>query len=254
MGGRIRGGGKAAVTAEARATEPDAVTSQTTTLAPRLPGEAKVDNELVDQAVEQINRLYTGRALEMAREIGAYVLETFFAGDANNFRERGGEHATFRELSEREDLQFSKIWLWRAVSVYDQLKLLPENIAEALPYTHHTLLLPLHDETKKIELAKKAVEKGWTKDVLQAEVTKVREKEKTSKGGRKPLLPFVKTVNRLEKFLASEEEHFSGLDEVEELDEDEVKRIQKTIKRMKLKLDQIALGLKVSSDEVPEPE
>ena len=59
-----------------------------TALAAELPGEAKVDDALVDQAVERINRLYTGRALEMAREIGGYVLEKFFGGDANNFREK----------------------------------------------------------------------------------------------------------------------------------------------------------------------
>ncbi len=250
MGGRVRGTKAAAVVEAAPQPAGDA---ETTKLAKPLPGEAKVDKALVNDAVERINRLYTGRALEMAREIGGYVLETFFDGDASNFRERGSEHASFKELSERDDLQFSKIWLWRAVSLYDQLKLLPKDIAEALPYIHHTVLLGLHDEDRKVALATTAVEKNWTKDKLQEEVSKIREKEKKSKGGRKALLPFVKTVNKLEKFLASEDEFFAGLDDVEQLDDDEAKRIEKTVSRMRRKLDQISAKLKASGD-VPEPE
>jgi hypothetical protein len=207
-----------------------------------LPGEAEVDEALVDEAVGQINRLYTGRALEMAREIGGYVLDTFFGGDAENFRERVGGHATFQELSEREDLQFSKTWLWRAVSVHDQLARLPEDLAESLPYTHHTLLLPLLDDQKKVELAQAAVDQSWTKGQLADEVAKVRDSEKTSKGGRKALLPFVRTMNRLGATL-EHEGAFAGLDRADQLPEAEVQRLLRLIEALRGQLDAVEAAL-----------
>ncbi len=247
--GRPRVGRK--VPPEVRASEPPPeapkareveVTPQPAPLAKVLPGETQVDEALVDQAVQHINRLYTTRALEMAREIGGYVLATFFDGDAENFRERAGSHATFKELSERDDLQFSKVWLWRAVSVYDQLALLPGDLAEELPYTHHTLLLPLHDEQKKVELAKAAVEQGWSSDQLQEQVAKVRESEKTSKGGRKALLPFVKTLNRLGSTVEGESA-FAGLDQADQLSEAEVQRLLGLIEAVRGRLDEVEQAL-----------
>ena len=62
----------------------------------------------------------------------------------------------------------------------------------------------------------------------------------------------MKTVNRLEKFLASEDEFFGGLDRIEELGEDDAKELQKVVNRMKRKLDQISAKLQAGDD--PEPE
>ncbi len=234
-----RAAAKAKAEAEAEAeAEAKAAEEKTAIVAP-LRGEAVVDEALVDEAVQHINRVYTGRALELAREVGGYVLATFFGGDPATFRERGSDHASFKELSEREDLQFSKVWLWRAVSVYEQLAVLPEDVAEALPYTHHTVLLPVKDEEKKVELAEAAVEEGWTKDQLQEEVSKVRDQEKVSKGGRKALLPFVKTLNKLERMLEDEAAFAGGLEQVDQLTEGEVERLQRTIDGLQERLASI---------------
>jgi hypothetical protein len=125
---------------------------------------------------------------------------TFFDGDPESFRDRGGAHATFRALAGREDLHVSHVFIWRAVNVVDQLRLLPENIAEALPLSHHTLLLTLKNEKSKVNLARLAAKKGWSKRKLEEEIRRVRAREKgSSKAGRPALPRFVKGFTKLMK-------------------------------------------------------
>lgn len=167
-----------------------------------LVGGAEVEESVLAAAVAEINRLYAAKGLEMARAIGSYVLETFFANDTANFRTHGKKHVTFRKLAEREDLRVSYGVIWNAVAVVDQLRLLPENIAEALPLSHHKLLLPVKDADKKVKLASEAVEKNLGKRDLELRVKKVRAKEiPGEKRGRKPESEILKRVKKLERAL-----------------------------------------------------
>lgn len=156
-------------------------------LASNLPGGDALDADFLASAVREINRLHAAKGLETARAVGSFVLETFFGNDTENFRAHGKKHVTFRELGEREDLQVSYSFIWNAVSVVDQLRLLPADIASVLPLSHHKLLLPVKDPEKKVKLATEAVEKGLGKRELEAKVKKVRAKETVGeKRGRKP--------------------------------------------------------------------
>lgn len=163
-----------------------------------LPGEKNEDKKLVDEVTEHVNQLYVVKGLETAREIGEYLLRRFFDGDPSKFHERGRKHVSFRKLAEREDLQPSYSFLWNACAVVEQLRLLPVDLREALPFSHHKLLLPVKDEATKVKLAQRAVEKGLSKRALEAEIHKARKRE-TSKprSGRRPLPVFVKALTRL---------------------------------------------------------
>jgi hypothetical protein len=173
-----------------------------TSIEAALPGEGQVEKELLDQAVHEINRMHAGKTLETARLVGEYVLATFFGGDPENFRNRGKKHVTFQELARREDMHPSYTFIWRAVSVVDQLRLLPENVVAALPYTHHAALLPVRDEGAKKRLAERAALNSWSKRKLLDEVSKVRSKEKSkTRVGRPPLPGFVKSVQGVRKAL-----------------------------------------------------
>jgi YD repeat-containing protein len=163
-----------------------------------LPGEHEVDEALVAAAAAHLNRTITGRSLELACEIGKYVLEVFFAGDLARFRERGRKHRSFQALAEHGGLQYSAIWLWRAVGIHEQLSLLPPDVASALPYTHHTLLLSLERPDEKVEVGQRAVSGGWTRNQLQAEVTRRRA---SGRRGRPPIPPLVKALHRIETLL-----------------------------------------------------
>jgi len=210
-----------------------------------LPGEVQPDAALVDTAVEQINRLYIAKGLETAQVIGEYVLETFFGGDPSAFRDREGGHASFRALASRDDLHVSHVWLWRAVSVVEQLRQLPAEVGSNLPFTHHTLLLPIKSERAKLRLAKRAAEKGWTKRKLDAEVRKVRDKEKQNPNAGRPRLPrFVKTLNKLGRLLADPAEAFGDLDAIESMEPAQAQRLLGVVAGVKAQCEAIELRLR----------
>ena len=164
------------------------------------PGEVALDQNLLDEAVGTIRTLYATKGMDLVIEIGTYVLDTFFGGDAGAFHERGGEHATFRSLAHHEDMPVSFSWIYKAVAVVDQLRLLPEATRQALPFSHHVALLPIRDAKKKARLAERAMASNWPKRKLEDEVKKIRDQEKDGRRvGRPPLPAFVKGFRQLTK-------------------------------------------------------
>jgi hypothetical protein len=161
-----------------------------------LPGETAVRRDLIDAAVHEINRLYVTKGLEAARGVGDYVLRTFFDGKTQNFHKRGNKHVSFRKLAEQDELRVSYGFVWKCVAFVDQLKVLPHDLANALPVTHHTLLLPVHDEKTKVTLARKAVRENLSKRELAVEVRRIR-KQKSNGGtrrGRPPTPPIARLL------------------------------------------------------------
>jgi len=194
MATTTKGNGKAIVVAR---------TPATLAKGPALPGQAAVRQDLIDAAVREINRAYVTKGLETATWVGEYVLKTFFDGKVENFRRLGRKHASFRELGEREDLHVSYVFLWNCVATVDQLKELPAEIANALPVTHHTLLLSVHDEKAKLALAKKAVRENLSKRELSVAVRKVRQGNGNgAHRGRPAISPTVRLFATLSRLAA----------------------------------------------------
>jgi hypothetical protein len=163
-----------------------------------LPGEREEDHVLIDQVVQYVNGVHAVKTLEVVREIGEYLITTFFSGDPENFHSHGRKHASFRKLADRDDLNVSYAWLWNACAVVDQLRLLPEDIRGSLPYTHQRLLLTVKEPDAKVRLARKAVKEGLSKRVFATEVQKTRDRKKgESQAGRPPLPEFAKGFTRL---------------------------------------------------------
>ena len=166
-----------------------------------MPGLTVLSSDLVDKAVADLNGLYRAKGLETARAVGEYVLNTFFDGDPDNFRNSGNGHVSFRELGKRADLQVSWLFIWNSVAVVAQLRLIPADIAQALPLSHHKLLLPVKDAGQKVSLATAAVNEGWSKDVLVGKVKDSRSDQGQGKStaGRPPLPAFAKAFTALRK-------------------------------------------------------
>ncbi len=174
-----------------------------TALVPTLPGEGVVVDQLVKQAVAQINHIYAAKGLETARDVGEYLIQTFFEGNPERFHERGKDHLSFRALADRDDLQVSYSFLWHACAVVEQLRLLPADVASALPLSHHRLLLSVKDPDEKERLAREAVERGLSKRALEAELVARRpEVAPESKPGRKPHPALAKGLTQLKKAVA----------------------------------------------------
>ena len=191
-----------------------------------LPGEVAVQASLVDQAVKDINRMYITKGLETARAIGEYVLRTFFAGSADYFRRRGARHVSFRKLAERDDLHVSHVFLWQCVTLLDQLKALPGEVANALPFSHHKLLLPVRDEKAKVALARKVVRENLTKRQLAVEVRHLRKPGSNggTRRGRPPVPPIMRVLSLLGRVAAEAAPHVAKAD-LDHLDGDRMRAL-----------------------------
>jgi hypothetical protein len=175
-----------------------------------LPGEYDVDNALLDRTVQDLNHLYTAKGLETARDLGEYVLREYFGDDYHAFKKRNKKHVSFQQLAKRDDLQPSASFLWYAVNIVPQLRMLPETIASALPLSHHRLLLHVQDEERRVKLAEEAVEKGLSRRALEEKIRRTKKAPEGAPRGRKPLPAFVRAFNAVRKAASTIED----LDEI----------------------------------------
>ncbi len=209
-----------------------------------LPGGTTLDALALDRAVAHINSIYTQKGLKTATKIGRYVLDTFFAGDFESFRHEGKKHVTFRALAERDDLCVSHSFIWYAVAVLEQSGQLPSEITDALPFSHHKLLLPIKDNELKLQLAREAVAQKLSKRKLADRIRGLRRKTHAfSKAGRPPLPSFVKGLTQVRRGveLACSEELSDdlfdryGLDDATRLLDDTMQQVE-TLERLVTRL------------------
>jgi hypothetical protein len=157
-----------------------------------------VTDEIGD-AVRYLNERTILSGLELAKEVGEHVLETFFDGDYTIFENPSRSKATsFRALLEREDLLLGKATVYSFVRISHQLKSLPTGVATRLSLTQQRALLPLQEPEHKAAMARRALEEGWSGTVLAA---KVREERPRSRTGRRPVPVVVKGVQGVVKAL-----------------------------------------------------
>jgi len=197
-------------------------------LAVELPGAASIEVSLLDQAVEKINNVYRTNALETARGVAECIIDVFFDGKVENFRKRNGTHLSFKELAKREDLQVSYQFVWNACAVVEQLRAFPDEIALALPMSHHKLLLTVKDDKEKVKLAEAAVKKGLSKRQFEERVKVVRENQSAeldSKAGRPPLPAFVKALGGLKKLVTQAQEGEISEDSFEHYSKDDAAKL-----------------------------
>ena len=168
-----------------------------------LPGADAIDDGLVERAVETLNQVYRAKGLETARAVAECVVALFFDNEAENFHARGNSHLSFAALKKRADLQVSYQFVWNSCAVYDQLRRLPPEIANALPLSHHKLLLPIKDDEVKRKLATAAIEGKLSKRTFEERVKKARKAQQSgSKAGRPTLPAFVKVFGKFGQLVA----------------------------------------------------
>ena len=176
---------------------------------PILPGIGGVDKTLLSEVIRELNSLYAAKSVETSCAIGEYILNRFFDGEFENFNKWGSKHKTFKELTELAQgddspLHISASGLWYSVKILNQVKALPEEIAMALPVTHHRMLVPVKDPKLKLKLAKEAISKGIPSRVFQEECQTVREEErkiqkKKVSSGRPAMPVWMKAINQTVK-------------------------------------------------------
>ncbi len=154
---------------------------------------------VVEEAVRYINEKTIFSGLELARDIGDYILRHFFEGDFEKFTNPSRSKAlSFRALLERQDLLLGAATLYVFVRISHHLKSLPDDVVSQLTLAQHRALLPLSDPESKVTLARQAIVQGWSSVVLREKVRKLLPR---SRKGRKPLPPLVKKVRQVARVL-----------------------------------------------------
>lgn len=164
------------------------------------PREVQLDLTLIDEAVVEINKFYTTKGLETVHTVGDYSLQKFFGGDPYNFLKRGNGLVTIRKLGKREDLLFGWKFIWNAVAGITQLPSLPAAVAEALPLSHHKLLLSIKGDDTRSKVAEEAVNESLGKWAFEARVKAMHANDEVGSKARRPPLPgFVKAFTARKK-------------------------------------------------------
>ena len=164
-----------------------------------LTGADRLDEALLDRAVRDLNRLVAMKGLGKVFEVGRYVIETFFDGDYGAFREQRKSSVTFRQLGRRKDLVLSHSSIYHYVAVAEQVERLPDELAWALSFSHHKVLLPVKDPETELALARAAVDEDLMVAALQVRVHAFLDRTPWKRTGLRPLPAEVKKLSRLEK-------------------------------------------------------
>ena len=155
-----------------------------------------------DGHLSQVNQLSQNRGLQGATKLGRYVLDTFFDGSPERFRQEGKSNQNFRTVVQSPKLKASYSLLYYSVAVTEQLEQLPKNVGKKLSFSHHKLLLPVKDPRTKEAFARKVVTESLSVRGLREVVARHRvEQASRIRRGRPPLPDFVKALNRLPRIV-----------------------------------------------------
>lgn len=208
----------------------------------------KVDEALVEGAVEHIKGILVDTVNKSVTSVGEYVLKTFFDNNLEKMRSKDSNKAiSFRALAERcgsPDLPVSRSWLHAAVSIAAMRKSLPQAESfKALPPAHQTALLPLREKPEVVEkLALRATNKSLSVRALRAavseEVAKGRDDDAPARG-RPPTPAIVKTLRRTAALFDLDERRAYTKAEVSELDDEQARTALKTAKTLMSRLESL---------------
>lgn len=204
---------------------------------------AVVSDGVIDQLVEELNRLHRSATFDLALTIGKLIVDRFYAGDLSTWRKRSGKDASFRKLSARagHDLRAAASTLYRGVALYELTQRLGVSTWEHLSVSHLRAVLGLPEGDQRALLA--TADAGqWSTNQLEAEARRIRGAQ-LGKRGRPRLPGFVKTVRRLVVLLDHRDAVRVDLDELGDLADAERQRlvdaladVQETIARLQHQL------------------
>jgi hypothetical protein len=166
-----------------------------------LPGEHYLDQELLERSITRVNAVTQDRnGMDATVALAQAILDLLFDGRMPVFRETEKDHVTFRVMINDPRLEPSYNAIWYAMATLEQLFELPAEVAQALPVTHHRLLISVRDRATKVRLARRAVERGLSSRELASEVRRYRaDSGRAGRTGRPPLPAWVKGVKRVSK-------------------------------------------------------
>jgi hypothetical protein len=141
------------------------------------------DLTAVNRVVLQLNAICKGATFEFAMAVGRLVIDEFYRGDLQAWRERGRKTASFRRLAQHPDLPMSPAALYRSVAIYALSRRLYVQAPKHLSTTHFRLVLPLAGEHQE-ELLRHAETDSWSVERLREEIADRGIQPVSHRGGR----------------------------------------------------------------------
>jgi hypothetical protein len=123
----------------------------------------------IDGVVHRLNALARIATLDFAISVGRLIVETFYAGDIDSWRDRSVKDVFFRKLSRHPDLPMSATALYRSVAIYELSLRLPTDHWTRLSASHLQLVLPL-SRPEQERLLQLANTHEWPVRRLRAEI------------------------------------------------------------------------------------
>jgi hypothetical protein len=146
------------------------------------------DEEIIDAAVDFINKTATETIYTGSLKIGNHILKHFFDGDIKLATSKNPKKpASFIKLCQREDLTVNPSQLGLMVRVASQEKFLSGKEIDLgqLSYTHKASLVKLGNDDQKTEMIKRCIKNKWGTRQLD---TAIKEHLETLPSSSKPSL------------------------------------------------------------------
>lgn len=201
-----------------------------------------------DDFVQKIRDLKREATFLFAGTLGRMVVDRVYGGDLAEWRKRKETDETFRALVARlkkeKDLGVDKSVLSRAIGVYELLERFHDLADSAhLKMGHYVTVLGLPEKVVGKLLAN-AAEKKLSVAELRIEAAKYR----TSDGrGRRPLLSFVKNIQRIGRTLEQPGGLLGDIHRIDEVDDKTAQVLLATLDRLSAEVDRLRGSLQSKS-------
>jgi hypothetical protein len=202
-----------------------------------------VDQAVIDEVVRELHHLGHRAALDLALSVGRLIVEKFYGGRTDVWRQRSKRCASFRKLAARPDLPISAAGLYRAVAIYEVW----QRIGDVATWKHvgashlrAVLSLPAVDQDA---LLHRAETDNLSVRQLEVAVAELRAAG-TDRRGRPRQSVVVRTVRQLERTIDGFQATVDGA-QLDTLDESSVNELRTRLGRLRRRCDEIVASLPI---------
>ncbi len=212
----------------------------TATPSPVSSGSLAPTKHQLGDLITQLKPFQGSSNLETCLAVGKLVLDRFYDGSLERFRELGTKHISFRKMSEIPELPVTGLFLYRAICIYNVY-----HQHEAWRFRHNgmshfraVLNLPVSVQARLLDASER---ENWTVNRLQHEASLKR--CTNDAGGRAPMPAFVKALKAVRKHASKEFHGYADLDRAAELDRATARELQELASELAARFAEVAAQL-----------
>lgn len=199
----------------------------------------------LDEVVHQLNGICRSSSLEFALRIGALIIQHFYGGKTEVWRDRGPKLHSFRRLAEHPELTLSAGALYRCVAIFEMCERLRAPARwQRLGASHLRAVVGIPAE-KQEYLLTKANNERWSVQVLQAEAQGLRTGR--NRGGRRASSRLGKHIRALDRCL---QDWGRSLDSMASSQPEELQRSLELLEKMKAAVEQLTWAVEAQRNRL----